>query len=51
MTKIGNKKITSKISFNRRAKKRTSIGRSTASRPKYKGHEQAFKPYRGQGFP
>jgi hypothetical protein len=51
MTKVGNKKLTTKISFNRNIGKRTSIGHSTATRPKNKDARRQYKPMRGQGHP
>lgn len=51
MTKVGNKKITSKISFSRTSGKRTSIGRSVHTRPKNKNKRRQHKEYAGQGYP
>lgn len=52
MTKIGNKKLTTKITFSRGGSgKRTSIGLSTATRPKNKNARRQFKRDRGQGHP
>lgn len=51
MSKIGNKTITQKITFSRSVGKRTSIGRSSSTRPKNRDARRQHKRYRGQGFP
>jgi hypothetical protein len=46
------KVLSTKISFTTRSvKKRTSIGRAKASRPKNKDARRQHKDYRGQGYP
>jgi len=50
--KTGGGNATAKIIFKRStAKKRTSMGNATASRPKNKAQRRNTKAYRGQGRP